>query len=118
MMGNRAIGLYSIGLGLAVIALWTMILASGPLPEGPRELAFHLASELIMALGCIASGVFLLRNHRLSGAANATAHAMVVYSTLNAAGYYLERGAAGATAAMTLLALLSALIVLRQLSRA
>ena len=114
-MRTTLIAVYSIVLGLAVLGLWALILSGGALPEGRTELAFHLTSELLMALAAIASGVLLLRRARVAPSASAAAHAMVVYSTLNAAGYYAERGEFAVTAAMTVLALLSATIAILQI---
>ena len=107
--------IYSIILGLAVLGLWVTILSGTALPEGRTELAFHLVSEVLMALAAIASGVLLLRRARVAPMALAAAHAMVVYSTLNAAGYYAERGDLAVALVMTLLAIISALIALSQL---
>ncbi|MCB1336109.1 MAG: hypothetical protein KDK10_01145 [Maritimibacter sp.] len=116
-MTTRLIGLYSVALGLAVAGLWAAILVSGDLPEGRRALAFHLLSEALMALGVMIGGALLLKGHRTGAGIAAAAHAMVVYSTLNAAGYYLQRGAAGVCGAMVLLAILSALLVVLLLGR-
>lgn len=105
------IGVYSCGLGLAVLALWAVILSGGGVSEGPVEIGFHLLSEFLMALICLAGGAMLLRAHRLAGSVATAGHAMVVYSTLNAAGYYGERGEAGIALVMGLLALVSAALV-------
>ena len=111
------VGGYSILLGLAVIGLWAPLLLGAEVPEGPTEMAFHLASEGLMALGCVLSGVLLLRARPLGRRATAAAHAMVVYSTLNAAGYYAERGDGATATAMVALTLISAGIVVLHLRR-
>ena len=49
-----------------------------------------------MAFGCIASGVMLALQAPGARVASAAAQAMVVYSALNAAGYYAEQGEAAA----------------------
>ena len=105
------IGIYSIALGLAVLGLWSMILAGDDLPEGPLEIRFHLLSEALMALGAVVSGAMLLRSTSRAAIANAAAHATVIYSTLNAAGYYAERQAPCTATAMAALAAVSAVIV-------
>jgi len=110
-------GTYSIALGLAVLGLWAMILTGEPLPEGRTELAFHIGSEILMALGCIAAGVLLLRGAPTARPAAAAAHAMVVYSCLNAAGYYAERGEVAVALVMTALALISATVAAAQILR-
>lgn len=87
---NRVIGYYSVFLGIAVLSMWVFILSTGTVPEGKGELVFHLISEGIMACLCIGAGWIILKkeNPRFTIAA----HAMVVYSVLNAAGYYLGKG--------------------------
>lgn len=86
----RFIGYYSIILGCAIMAMWMMILHNGDIPEGKTEMGFHLFSEFLMAIICLIGGFILLR--RGSAVFNIIAHAMVIYSVINAAGYYAERG--------------------------
>jgi len=106
----KAIGIYSITLGASVILMWIMILSRGTILEGDREMAFHLVSEFLMASLCVGSGIWLFRGACLSGKAgqsaaaypvntlrravlaNLAGHSMGIYSVLNAAGYYAERG--------------------------
>ncbi len=79
-------------LGTAILGLWIFILITGEIPEGPVEFTFHLISEFLMAIGCLAAGILMLRNSRSGSLIAVAAHAMVIYSVLNAAGYYGERG--------------------------
>lgn len=81
---------YSIFLGVSVMLMWFFILINGQIEEGRTEMIFHLFSESLMAILCIAGGIsFLKRKNKLLLIA---AHAMVVYSVINAAGFYLEKG--------------------------
>jgi hypothetical protein len=91
-MGKKIIAGYSLFLGAAILGLWTIILITGEIPEGPVEFAFHLFSEFLMAFGCLAAGILMFRNRRSGSRIAVAAHAMVIYSVLNAAGYYGERG--------------------------
>ena len=91
-MKTRLIAFYSLFLGIAVLGMWGAILASSALPEGPVELTFHLISETLMALAALASGILMLRGRRYGKMTGVVAHGMVIYSVLNAAGYYAERG--------------------------
>lgn len=79
---------YSIFIGLAVTALWIFIFTGGELPEGKTELAFHIASEMLMALVCIFSGVALIKQLNYSRRINIAGLGMLLYSVINAAGYY------------------------------
>jgi hypothetical protein len=90
-MKLRVIGIYSIFIGMSVIGLWLMILNNQVLPEGRTELAFHLFSEFFMATICIAGGILLLRKNRVGKPFTIIGLSMVIYSVLNAAGYYAEK---------------------------
>ncbi len=86
----KIVGYYSILIGIAVIAMWTMILLTQAPPEGNTELTFHLLSEFIMAFLCLFSGILMLRNKPIGKFLNVLGLGMVIYSVLNAAGYYGE----------------------------
>lgn len=100
---------YSIFLGISVLLMWTFILLSEDIEEGKREMLFHLFSEALMAVLCITSGFILLKK----GKSNLiiAAHAMVIYSVLNAAGYYFEKGEVLMTSLFVILFLLSLTIL-------
>lgn len=89
---RKTIGIYSILLGISVIATWAVILPSGTIAEGRIELGFHLYAEFAMAVICLVSGVMLLNNRPFAVETNMGGLGMVTYSVLNAAGYYGERG--------------------------
>lgn len=90
-MRTKIVAYYSIFIGISVIAMWTMILLTETPPEGKTELSFHLLSEFLMALLCLVSGILLLRKKTLSKLLNILGLGMVIYSVLNAAGYYGEK---------------------------
>src|SRR5512133_1297993 len=90
-MKTRIVAYYSIFIGISVIAMWIMILLTETPPEGKTELSFHLFSEFLMALLCLVSGILLLRNNPISRLLNILGLGMVIYSVLNAAGYYGEK---------------------------
>ncbi len=88
---KKAIGIYSITLGISIIGLWVFILMKGDMKEGPFESTFHLISEFLMATLCILGGLQALSQQKAIPLPLLTiAHAMVIYSVLNAAGYYAE----------------------------
>ncbi|MCF8227032.1 MAG: hypothetical protein K9J30_14235 [Bacteroidales bacterium] len=107
----KVIGFYSVFLGLSVFAMWFQILMNETIPEGRTEMSFHLFSEFLMALLCLVSG-FLLIGHKSKGRiTNAAAHAMVVYSLINAIGYYAERDEKSIVPVFIVLCILSLLIL-------
>lgn len=89
---KKIIAVYSLMLGISVLAMWTVLLTGGAVTQGTIETGFHLYAEFIMAVICIVSGGLMLANRPLSVETNIAGHAMVVYSVLNAAGYYGEKG--------------------------
>lgn len=60
--------------------------------RGRTELSFHLFSEFLMASVCIVGGILLLRKNSLGKPVTSIGLGMVLYSVLNAAGYYGELG--------------------------
>lgn len=86
---KQIIAWYSVFLGVSVIAIWVNIILNEPIQEGKKEMFFHLFSEAIMAVSCIIGGYLLIV--KKNAIILLLAHAMVIYSALNAAGYYFER---------------------------
>ena len=115
-MKKEIIAIYSILLGIAVILLWIILLRSNDIPEGKTEMTFHLFSELLMAVLCILSGIKMLLNNHQAYNLNLMAHGMVIYSVLNAAGFYGERGEFAMMIMFITLLIISFLIIVRHLS--
>ena len=89
---KKLIAIYSILIGITVPGMWYLILSSGINPEGPIRLGFHLYTEFTMAILCLLGGILLLKNKPLALDTLLVGHAMLVYSALNTAGCYGERG--------------------------
>jgi peptidoglycan/LPS O-acetylase OafA/YrhL len=106
-MKNRIVGGYTIFIGISVIAMWIMILYGPALHEGKIELGFHLFSEFLMSIICIVSGIRLWLNKPGAKILNVCGLGMVIYSVLNAAGYY---GHKGETAMLLMFIILTILI--------
>lgn len=107
---NNLIAYYSILLGVSVLLMWIFILLNETIPEGKNEMIFHLFSELLMAVLCIVSGMMLLKKGLQI--LNVAAHAMVIYSVLNAAGYYSERNEFIMTVIFLILFIISLMILI------
>jgi hypothetical protein len=89
---KKLISFYSILIGIAVIGMWIVILVTQPVAEGVIELSFHLYSEFAMAVVLLVSGVMMLYSKKFARMTNMGGLGMLVYSTINAAGYYGEKG--------------------------
>lgn len=105
-------GIYSIVLGFSIVLLWIILLKGNKVTEGKTEMVFHLFSEFLMATLCILSGFKILMKHRSAVPLNTIAHSMVIYSLLNAAGYYREKGEIPATILFLALLLISSAIII------
>jgi hypothetical protein len=97
-MNRNITGWFSIVMGIAILVSWTLILLQGSLPEGKIELGFHLYAEFAVAVICLVSGIMLLKDKPYATETNMGGLGMLVYSVLNAAGYYGQQGDKGMTA--------------------
>lgn len=91
-MRTKLIAIFSIFVGFSVIGMWLMILKTQTPPEGKTELTFHLFSEFLMATVCIVGGFLQLLKAKYAKPMSIAGLSMVIYSMLNAAGYYGQRG--------------------------
>jgi hypothetical protein len=92
MMIKKLYAYYLVFLGVSIFGMWIIILLNGEIEEGRVEFIFHLCSEFLMALFCFSAGILALTKHFSATGLSIAGHAMLVYSVLNAAGYYAERG--------------------------
>ncbi len=81
---------YSVFIGIIIIVKWIFILISDEIKEGRYEITLHVFSEFLMAIISILSG-FMIFNKKIKGyIINLVAQSMIIYSVINAIGYYLE----------------------------
>ncbi len=116
-MKNKIIGGYSILVATCVIIMWTFILSGKVLPEGKTELSFHLTAEFLMAPLCLSSGVFLLRKRPGAEKFSILGLGMLLYSVLNAAGYYAERKETGMVIMFIILLVFTTIALMWQTGR-
>ena len=95
--------------------MWIFILKTQEIAEGQTEIIFHLISEFLMAAICLFSGIILLRKHKLARKLNMLGMGMVLYSVLNAAGYYAERNETPMVVMFAVLAILTVAALLMNL---
>jgi hypothetical protein len=99
------IAVYSVTVGVLMLALWGWFWATGAIPEmttKPWEIAMHLTAEFTTAGLLIASGIGLLAEAHWAMRVNVFASGMLVYSLIQSPGYYLQKNA------MTFVALFAA----------
>lgn len=93
---KTVVSVYSITMGMAMIAMWTMFWITGAIPEmmsRPWEIAMHLTAEFTTAGLLVVSGIGLLYQARWATRVNVFASGMLVYTLIQSPGYYLQRNA-------------------------
>ena len=88
-------GYYSIAVGLLMIGQWVFFLSVGAVVElqtEPIRIAFHLAGELLTAVGLIAGGFALLRGKTWGKWLSLVAAGMLAYSVVVSPGYFAQSG--------------------------
>ncbi len=93
---KTVMSVYSITIGVAMIAMWAVLWGTGSIPEmatRPWEIAMHLTAEFTTAILITISGIGLLAGARWASRLNVFASGMLVYSLIQSPGYYLQRNA-------------------------
>lgn len=90
-MIKKVATVYSIFIGISLFGMWSMIILTGGITEGLIEISFHLVSEFLMAILLIVGGIGLLRGKMYGKKVFLISNGMLIYSVLNAAGYYGQR---------------------------
>jgi peptidoglycan/LPS O-acetylase OafA/YrhL len=91
----RMVAWFQIIVGMAVAALWVVLLATGQVPEvtaGRVDIWFHIAAESAMALLLLTAGVAALRRVAVARLLSSLALGLLLYSAVSSPGYYAERG--------------------------
>lgn len=111
---------YSIFIGLGMIAQWLMSYFSNQIPElvtEPYRIAFHLAGEVLTAVMLIAGGAGLLAKAKWSKTVYLLATGMLIYTAIVSPGYFAQQGVwawVWMFAAILAMALFALIIVVRR----
>jgi hypothetical protein len=93
---KTVVAVYSITMGVAILTLWTVLWATGAIPEmmtKPWEIAMHLTAEFTTAGLLVISGIGLWLDSRWAPRVNVFASGMLVYTLIQSPGYYLQHRA-------------------------
>jgi len=110
--------LFSIIVGVGMIAQWAFSFFSKQIPELQTErirVLFHIAAELITATALISGGVGLLGNWDWAIPVYLVAIGMLLYTSVVSPGYFAQKGQwiwLGIFAVLIVLALASVFVVL------
>lgn len=106
---------YTVLIGLSMLGFWCMLLAGNRMPElatQPAYAAFHLAAEALTAASLILGGVGTLLRKRFGAKLYPVSLGMLLYSVLNAAGYFLQGADTAMGAMFIVFAVLTVLFIL------
>lgn len=94
-MLKRASCIFSIFIGICMIGMWSMLLATGQVSElktEPYRIAAHLFSELLTAGLLIIGGIAVLNKKPWGNVLHFVSLGALLYSVFTAGGYYLQLG--------------------------
>lgn len=111
----KPIAWFLLVVGVSIAGLWTVLLATGQVPEvdeGRADIWFHLVAELATAGVLVAAGVALLREHRAGRMLAGIAVGALLYTTVNSPGYYAESGDVAMVVMFAVLTVLTILVAI------
>ncbi len=83
--------IYTIIIGIAMLCMWIFLLGKREVPDlttKPTQISFHLIAEFITAIMLLIGGFGLFANQSWGMVIFYISIGMVIYSTINAAGFY------------------------------
>ena len=92
---RKTIAIYSIFIGIAMLSIWTVQLATGQAPElqtAPIEIAMAITADWLTAIMLLVVGVGLLSRHNWAYKLYLFALGMLIYSVLISSGYFGQLG--------------------------
>ena len=107
---------YAILVGFLMMAMWTVFLLTGQVPElqtEPWSIALHLVAEFATGLALLISGYGLLQERAWAQRTILLALGMLLYTLIQSPGYYAQLGQFGFVAMFVILALPAAYLAAR-----
>ena len=105
----------AITVGIVMGAFWLMLYLSGGIPElrtVPIEIAYHLVAELSTAVLLVSAGFGLIRGTRWAERLYPVSFGMLLYTTINSAGYYAQRREMAMVGMFTFLTVVTATLLI------
>lgn len=91
----RFAALFSIIVGLAMIGQWSVSFVTRKIPElltEPIRIWFHIAAEMVTALGLVISGVGILFSQEWARNLFLVSSGMLIYTSIVSPGYFAQKG--------------------------
>jgi len=111
---RKTIAIYSIIVGIGMLGIWIVQLATGQAPElqtAPIEIAMAITADWLTAIMLLVAGVGLLSKRTWAYKLYLFALGMLVYSVLISSGYFAQLGDTIFVVLFAVLFVLSALFV-------
>ena len=112
--------IFSIVVGVLMLAQWGFFIAAGQVPElqtEPYRIGLHLTGEAATALALIVSGTGLLNQRNWARTLSLVAQGMLIYTVIVSPGYFAQQGVWPLVGMFAILLVLT-LVSLRRLVRA
>jgi len=117
---RKTIAIYSIIVGIGMLGIWIVQLATGQAPElqtAPIEIAMAITADWLTAIMLLVAGVGLLSERTWAYKLYLFALGMLVYSVLISSGYFAQLGDTIFVVLFAVLFVLSALFVISNVFR-
>ncbi len=91
----RYAGVFALVVGLLILGLWIVSLATGQVPEArtePVRLTFHVLAEITTAIALLRAGAELLARRAQARSLFLVASGMLIYSVIVSPGYFAQQG--------------------------
>lgn len=112
--------IYSILVGISIISLWCMLFITSQVPELDNQfiaISLHIFSELLLAITLIIAGIELLRKTKRGDKIFIFSMGLLIYSVINAAGYYGQSANWGMVVMFSILGVISTVLVIISLRK-
>ena len=111
---KKKIAIYPVIIGLLMVGMWTVLLTTGQVMEtgtAPLEISYHLVSEFLTAFLLVIGGYGLYTGRGWGFGIFLVSMGMLLYSVINATGYYAGQGEIAMVGMFTVLTVLTALLL-------
>ncbi len=92
---GRIAAIYSIVIGLSMLGMWAVFVATGQVPElatEPIRISLHILGEIATALALIAGGYGIWARKKWGLQAYMLSMGMLLYTLIVSPGYYAQKG--------------------------
>lgn len=106
---------FSIVIGIGICGIWVMLIAANGIAEletEPVRIILHVVSEFLTAAFLILGGIALFKKKPWSKAVFFVSQGMLIYSVLNAAGYYIQLNNAAMGAMFSVILVISFILLI------